>query len=248
VARGKSAAKSRQLPVKRRKVTAKAPRPKVRKPTAQELRDKLLRSLGSQRAEVERARKLSKVPPAEARQKPPAKVPRNRVYILQTADTRGYSEGKEPEKSRVRVSSHGNKRIKDFDKVFKGAFQGALRSTPFEDADEAPITRYGVAFRVPDINNMQVAKGALREWLNVNMPAGASAHIVEEGNSLSIHLNFGSYDDYSTASEAARDLKKQTRFIRDAMDKTRDFTDYTDDYIWFAEWDWDDDVTDYETK
>jgi hypothetical protein len=254
--RGKRAAKSQAPKVKPRKSTAKKPRAKVqepkvtrKRPTAQELKEKLLATVLKQRAEQEAAAKFK--PPAKVQKpkpppKPPAKpIVKNRVYIIQTADTRGYTEGKEPEKDRVRVSSHGNKQIKDFHKVFAGAFKGALRSTPFDDADDAPISRYGISFRVPEINNMNLAKASLREWLNLNLPPHASAHLVEEDSSISVHLNFGKYDDQSLASEAARDLKKQTRFIRDAMDKTRDFTDYTDDYIWFAFWDWDDDITDY---
>jgi hypothetical protein len=261
VSRGKSAAEKSRAKVgpvaPKRKVATKAPskvevpskaKAKAKLPSkAQQLQDKLRATVAKQRAEQEAAAKWRRPKPPVVT---PAKVvvkpkPRNRVYVLTAESSEGFREGKEPEKARVRVSSHGNKKVRDFHKVFAGAFKGALKSTPFEDADEAPVSRYGIAFRVPEINNMQVAKGAMREWLNLNLPEHASAHLVESETSIVVHLNFGKYDDYSVASEVVSDLRKQQKFIISAMDKTRDFTDYADDYIWFAEWDWDDDITDY---
>jgi hypothetical protein len=95
------------------------------------------------------------------------------------------------------------------------------------------------------VNNADFAIKSMREWLNTNLPKDASAHIVKEDDALKIHLNFGKYDDYTLASQAIKTLKKQSNFINDAMDKMRDYSDSAEDFMWFAEWDWDDDITDY---
>jgi hypothetical protein len=258
LARWKSPAKSKPSKVSPRKsaakklpakVTAKpvkaGPPPAKRRDSASELIAKLRATIAKQKVEIATAKyRPPKLPPPP---KTPAKPKaRSRVFIIKVADKQAFDEVKKPGKPRVRVSSHGNKKATDFAKVFAGAFKSSLRSTPFEDPDDAPVSRFGISFRVPDINNMSVAKGAMREWLNSHLPPHASAHIVEEETGIVVHLNFGKYDDYSTAGEAERILTGQKRFILEAMDKTRDFTDYAEDYVWFAEWDWDEDITAYE--
>ncbi len=163
-----------------------------------------------------------------------------RVFVIQAASPLGFMEAAAPESERVMISGHGNRAAKNFAKAFESMFKSVIQKTGFSDMDDAPFFRYGVMFRLRMLRgSMAEVIKALSEWLQVNLPEGATSHIVVEDKALSIRLNFGDYDEPTNAIDAVVDLRAQTAFIDEAMAKARRYTEDIDDFWWVPFLDWD---------
>lgn len=242
----KRASKSSKQAVKAEKQTVKAEKKrKTTKTDVSRLLDKVRQLEDEKAALIEAAKakpkksKKPKPPPAEARQKkPPKPRPVSRVFVRGLADTRGYSEGKEPEEKRTRVGGKGNKHSFNYTGVFDAVFKAKTRRIPMA-SDEVPIYRYGITVRVADIQNVSAAIQDMTEFLNASMPGGFSAHIVrEDDSSISVSVNLGDYENESNSLSALRQIKKHSNLIASVVDRARSYSEDSDDFEWYPHWDW----------
>jgi hypothetical protein len=239
----KRASKSSKQAVKAEKQTVKAEKKrKTTKADVSRLLDKVRQLEDEKAALIEAAKKPKKPkrPPAEARLKlkPPKPRPVSRVFVRGLADTRGYSEGKEPEEKRTRVGGKGNKHSFNYTGVFDAVFKAKTRRIPMA-SDEVPIYRYGITVRVADIQNVSAAIQDMTEFLNASMPGGFSAHIVrEDDSSISVSVNLGDYENESNSLSALRQIKKHSNLIASVVDRARSYSEDSDDFEWYPHWDW----------
>jgi hypothetical protein len=178
---------------------------------------------------------------------PPAPTAPSRIFVVRAAAPEGYSEGPQSAEPRIRVSGHANRYKTNFGQAFAAAFRGALRKTGYSDnSDDAPVYRYGVAFRVQDLAQQAEAIKGLTEWLDTELPSNASAHIVVEDKALLVNVNFGNYHKGTTADIVIAALERRAALIKRAFEKAAEYTVAGDwEFEWFPYWDWDDDMEPY---
>lgn len=168
---------------------------------------------------------------------------RGRVYVVLSAEPSAYAEKGSPKdnEGRLRVSGHGNTSTTGFERAFLNAFKGALKRTGYQDIEDAPLYRYGVSFRMRNLEDRDKAATEMQTWLNENLgEKNHSAHIVLEDGALSIKLNFGSVKDATPADEAAADIYDQSKFIKRTFEQAKQYVMDDEDFVWFPFWDWDD--------
>lgn len=156
------------------------------------------------------------------------------LYKVDAGDVRGYAEHGGAEK--FMHSSHANRNhpeevLKD---VFENAFIYNLKKGPFE-ADEVNIYRYGVLIRPREGIATEKLTDRIREIMS--QYPGSSIHVITEGNTFSIRLNFGNNRRSELAGNVSADLQNNSGIIGDVYSLLEDRFGVTD---WFAFWETED--------
>ncbi len=182
-------------------------------------------------------------PPKKKRKKPKKKVFKQlklkpKVYRRSMGDAAGFSED-ETDFEIHENSSHGNKGIPQVVRVqniFDRTLLGALRHGPLEK-DEVNFYRYGIHIRVN--------KGAWsHEWENeiqniLEDVPHSSIHVVDEGTTFSLRINFGHPSDPTNYEGIKQALKDLTEYMQEIYNKFRDWGYNDEDIGWMVFFDTD---------
>lgn len=179
----------------------------------------------------------SKAPTKESPVSFPHEIARN-VYYIEKGSPSGFDESTSIDRERFMMSSNANSiHNRNFEGAFKEAFIEHLRHTPFEDADDVPLFRFGILIRPRRMMTVREVTDSIRklgEALANILPKDYVAHIVDEGKVYSVRIGIGSNTDPTTYTEAKEEFMANQTLLNNIVDE---IAGTAGDIIWFSFWD-----------
>lgn len=242
--------KPAKQPVKKKKVAAKKRKP-AKKPTKKPAKKPTKKSVKKKRKPTYKPVTRDVLQPISEKLRPIVRERAVRptgeleklgpnIYYIHARDFGTYREDEKPGEdiTRFMVSTKGMRPEYDkFAEVFHDAFYDFMRRTPFEDPNDIPIFRFGIAITTHARRTMsgnRIIVNQMASMLKSLMPAGTSAHIVDEDNYVTVRLNFGNYRKPAAYGDAVEYMRNNKELLYHFVQGARDIAE---DIFWFEFWD-----------